>query len=58
MRSRFPLKSTKVRHNKVVTPTGRTTGWPANKLPKDKRRRPLNEHAIGNRGAAARAGEE
>jgi hypothetical protein len=50
MRHPHPLKSSKTRHNAVVTATGRTTGWPKTKLPKQKRERPANEHAIGNRG--------
>jgi len=48
MKSCHPLARPKTRHNKVVTPSRRTTGWPKNKLPKQKVNRD-GEEAFSNR---------
>ena len=39
MRRAYQLRTRKPRHNKVATAARRTTGWPKNKLPQEKRRR-------------------
>ena len=49
-RNAHSIQSSKVRHNKVATPSQRTTGWPTNKLPRQKVRRE-GEAAISNRAA-------